>query len=155
MIKPAAEIEYELRHELRIDYVRAPVDSEIFLPSVDWLRQFGRWLAANPPSPYVAEAWDCDDFAIWARVEASKAWLAARDERISGHGLGYCEVWTNSHEFWSNVNTGLGKHAWNLCKTRDDGWHFLEPQTGRTIEYEKAKTPDYDGPVLGVTFVWM
>lgn len=151
----AEEIEYELRHVKRVNYVHAYQDAYIHLPTLGWLAEFSGWLTKNRPSPYVDQKWDCEDFAKWAVVQASLALLRNEDVEHAGHSLFYVESMLNVHEFWNNVNTGFGKHAWCLCKTRDAGWHYLEPQIGKVVEYEKALTPNYDGLILGNTFVWV
>ncbi len=105
-------------------------DAAYALPAEDWVTwefaaTLGQWLTRLHIAGWVAESWDCDDFAAFARLLASLMHNRTRPG-ASGLALG---------EFWYFRADG-GGHAINLFVTRQRGelaLRFLEPQTGRLV----------------------
>lgn len=105
----------------------APRDSGLWCPVQEWLDDFAEYLVENHDSA-AKEAWDCDDYALHAVVQASIACRLAEVE--CGHTFVYCTV-----RLWGELNgvkpnDSIG-HALNLVRLDDDRLLFFEPQNGR------------------------
>ena len=117
-----------------------PRDRNLFCPSLEWIKQFGFYLDGirDLGQP---EAWDCDDFSLWAVVEASKACHAAAVHQGFGNiGHTFCFMEVN---LWGPMNgiepdTIPLAHAINVVKTNRNELLFFEPQSGQFCEANKA-----------------
>lgn len=96
-------------------------DNSYVAPSLDWLKEFGRYLRSNKLD-YFTDKYDCENFARWAACEADKA-LYQTDVSDSGHTFGEATcVMTQGGQHLS--------HALNVCVCDDEKLYVLEPQTG-------------------------
>jgi len=76
----------------------------------DWRSQVAYFLAELLMQPYLAELFDCDDFALCLKAAFSKA-------KVNGIGL----VWGRYNRRW---------HWWNVVLDSGGLVQQLEPQTG-------------------------
>lgn len=121
MTAPVAMIEAEAyKLGFRAVWTR---DESLFLPSGDWVREF----AAGLPSALAPCGIDCDDFAIGAVHFANVA--AKRTGRFCGHSFGYADGIVGAP--YHNLLNVTGRHAFNVCRTYENEWLLIEPQTGR------------------------
>ena len=109
-------------------------DRELFAPHAGWLPEFwGRIRGRKKPA--IENARDCDDFAFWARVEASDE--NAASGRKLGHTFLICTI-----GLYANFNgidaEAVSGHATNIVRTSDQGWVFFEPQPGETSDARRA-----------------
>ena len=113
---------------------QGPDDARYFLPSKQWLDEFGEWIRMNAPEAYQTETFDCDDFANWAKVMASESAAKSNEVRDAGAAFFVCGI--------SNPNDLLGAtgaaHALNLVLCDDENWYFFEPQSGQSISLADA-----------------
>jgi hypothetical protein len=79
-------------------------------------------------TPYVEEAWDCDNFA-----REAKHWMDVWSLRHYRHsrsaiavGMAYVRLSDPDGEL-------LGYHAMNVIRRNDGQWFFYEPQNGQLI----------------------
>jgi hypothetical protein len=103
-------------------------DESLFLPSSDWVREFAEGL----PAALAPCGIDCDDYAIGAVHFANVA--LKRAGKLTGHSFGYAEVTIAPAYARLLPTTQFGKHACNVCRTLENEWLLIEPQTGR-FEY--------------------
>lgn len=100
-------------------------DDTIFLPSGEWVREF----AAGLPLALKSCGIDCDDYALGAVHFANVA--LKRTGKRTGHSFGYA---TGTIEApYRTLLPGaepLGPHAFNVCRTYENEWLLIEPQTG-------------------------
>lgn len=108
--------------------VVGPLDRNLFCPSGEWLNEFAAWINLHRKA-YEPEKYDCDDFAFWARHEATRSLVRNPVLRDCGHAFLFCTFYPAIME-WINGIEGSGDgHACNIVRT-PDGWVFFEPQTG-------------------------
>lgn len=128
--------------------VYRPSDEEYVCPSEDWLREFMKGVPLRAPS-FVSEAFDCDNFAKRAVVQADEALLRSGASGV-GHTFGYCEVMMTPGMTLNGITAPKrGTHAANICRTNDGTWWFAEPQTGAVCRFSDRPA----GIVLA--FVWL
>jgi hypothetical protein len=108
-------------------------DPDLFIPSVNWLNEFGIHLSFSRP-PYKPQSFDCDDYAIWSLHKANAA-NAATGNHL-GHTFSYATMLLRQ-----NINgiksdgTFSGMHACNIVLCDDGHVHIFEPQTGQHCRY--------------------
>jgi len=78
---------------------------------------------------WVAENWDCDDWAAEFRCHASKC--HARTRRNSGEGIAVGEVWYTQKKG--------GGHAINIAIVGGNKVIFIEPQTGKILRLTEGE----------------
>lgn len=122
-------------------------DESLFLPSGEWVREF----AAGLPSALKPCGIDCDDYAIGAVHFANVA--LKRTGRGCGHSFAYAEG-TIAEPYFSLLPNAypLGPHAFNVCRTYENEWLLIEPQTGRVEPLADARRRGAL-PLLGRMFV--
>lgn len=121
----------------------APRDDVLFCPAREWLDNFAEYLQETL-AVGSKEAWDCDDYALNAVVQAS---IACKDAELdSGHTFIYVTV-----RLWGDLlgvsATNLVGHALNLVRTDDGALWLFEPQNGRFCD---AKVEIDSGTVVPV-----
>lgn len=136
MIIQGSTLKLGLEVELGFPRVMTVRDRSYFAPARSWLGKFAKLLAKNPPVEYARESFDCDEFAMWAVLEASKALYRNPDlrGRVS-HTL---------IQAWLRIGSGLngipgpGAHATILCYCNDEEWYWLEPQNGKITKHDES-----------------
>lgn len=125
-----------------------PVDSEYFSltqAQIDDLFSFVK--ARREMTPYIAEAWDCDDFALefhyLARVWAVRQMQGAQIAPTVG--MAYVALdgpypLVKNEPFISGVY-----HAINVILRNDGQWFFVEPQNGSLVPVEGSI---YEGAII-------
>lgn len=100
-------------------------DETMLLPSGDWVREFAPGLPAVLKDCGI----DCDDYAIGAVHYANIA-LKRTGKRI-GHSFGYA-TGTIAAPYLTLLPGAatFGAHAFNVCRTLENEWLLIEPQTG-------------------------
>lgn len=140
----------ELR-ALGITSIDPPRDARFFCPSTAWLTEFGLWLKdQNRATPWIAEKFDCDDFAIRAIDRATESLCRNSHINDCGHSFCYAEI-----ELSGNVLgiDGPGSHAVNFVRCSDTlAWHYFEPQMGTHLPLRDLLD---DGRVFRVYDVWL
>ena len=125
-----------------------PVDEQYFCPGLAWLKEFASQLKEHAPE-FRSEAFDCDQFALRARVQADEALLRG-SQRDSGHTFGYAEVMMQAGMVLNGIEApSKGAHATNLCRLNDGTWWFVEPQTNLMCRWDQRPR----GLVLA--FLWL
>lgn len=122
-------------------------------PSIEWVKDFAKDLAAMDHPTYAYEKWDCDDFAFWASLQASNA-RAESSIADSGHTVLIAYVTLNKSVLGINVEGAL-EHACLLILTSDADWVLLEPQTGVIKNAKQVLYDDDTRPTCVVTYVIM
>lgn len=92
-------------------------------------------LAHKEPTPYVDEAWDCDNFArefkYWADIWALRYFRARAAVTVA---VAYVRIEGDISEiFPGEDNVPLVYHAMITIRRTDGQWFFLEPQNGRLV----------------------
>lgn len=123
-------------------------DRQLFCPSSAWLNDFTGYLKDHS-RPAQGEAWDCDDYAFWARALASEANAAAG--HLTGHAFLFCSIglYDSTNGIESSSSGPLG-HATNLVRTSDKGWLLYEPQTGKWCDLRGAVESGAVAPRLAI-----
>jgi hypothetical protein len=139
IVRPGADLVAELQ-QMGFAKISSPRDRMVLCPSARWLDDFGDWCELNR-DPYLKEAWDCDDFALWGVVQAGRA--LARKYSGFGHAVLYAVVDIAGNGTGGTGGTGGtsglfgvagGRHALNLIRC-EDGWYWFEPQNGQHAEH--------------------
>lgn len=106
-------------------------DSSLMLPEESWIREFGEWIRGERlrlPS-YSSQSWDCDDYSLWASVEASKCRALASGD--SGHSVFVCYITGNRGRELNGLTFGDQlEHSCLIILDSTEKWWFLEPQNG-------------------------
>jgi hypothetical protein len=127
MLITAAQLVVEL-HELGTHEVTLPRDKVMYCPTVEWLKSFGLWFVKDlGDQQWIAEKFDCDDFAIRAVDRATVALISNANIDSCGHAFCYANVDIYEEDICGI--SGGGSHAVNFVRCVD-GWHYFEPQTG-------------------------
>jgi len=93
-----------------------------------------------PGSKYIAEIWDCDDFASYFKGWFQRKLVFDRQLKLNGVGIALGTV-------YDSRGNELGGHAWNILVVEKDGGAdvvFLEPQTGEIFEDTSSKGYKYE-----------
>lgn len=132
IVRPGADLVAELQ-QMGFAKISSPRDRMVLCPSARWLDDFGDWCELHR-DPYLKEAWDCDDFALWGVVQAGRA--LARKYSGFGHAVLYAAVQILPGCELLRVPGGEkgSRHALNLIRC-EDGWYWFEPQNGMHAEH--------------------
>jgi hypothetical protein len=122
--------------------VEKPRDSKIYCLSEEWLPEFVDYLLRTRKR-FLAEKYDCDDFALDAVVKATECLYESEAIKDCGHSICYASLFHR---------TLGGNHAMNLIRTEHE-WKLLEPQTGQYWSLESQLNPD--GPIAVIYWVWL
>lgn len=110
------------------------LDAAVNCPSRAWLeRDFSDYLA-GVQLPGFAEAVDCDDRAMFARVMAGYS-SALAGARV---GVAFAVVWITIYEAEFNGIPGPGLHATNAVLLDDGTLVAYEPQSGTLADFKEA-----------------
>lgn len=126
LILPITQLAKELT-DLGFERVIPVMDDLMVCPTNKWVQDFGEWVKINK-SKYEAQSWDCDEFALWARVKASESLCQNRKLRTYGHSFLVCTLLLDPDQTLNGISGG-GWHACNIVRT-PEGWVFFEPQSG-------------------------
>lgn len=113
----------------QVDYL----DASYACPALGWLTEFGTYLAARR-KPYMAEKYDCENFARWATAKADEALYASAVDD-SGHTFGEACCLIPSDD---PSGPPFTSHALNLCLCDDGVWYVFEPQTSKITPEKEA-----------------
>ena len=133
LILPSTQLVAELT-ALGWKRVIGVMDRQVLCPEERWVEKFSKWIAAKAPR-YRGEVFDCDDFARWAVVEATKSRVRNSQEDPCGHSFLFCIVRIGMLEVVNGVEGSGEHHACNLVRTPQT-WLLFEPQNG---QYEKLE----------------
>ena len=111
--------------DVGFDVPAIPRDRKLFLPSPGWLDAFAHWMFGRR-NLFRAEAWDCDDFAMWAVVEAAQANADSRRE------IGNAFLYATFMYHKPVLDIPAGGHSANIVYCDDEKLWLFEPQNGRS-----------------------
>ena len=131
MIQSAEQLRKELL-EAGFGHVETR-DARCYLPSLEWLKEFGSWFIEDLPD-YAPEKYDCDDFAIRALDRSNDALRKAGKIQNAGHAFGYATIKTASGSDWFG-QPGPICHACNIMCSQS-GWYYFEPSLGLFDKFE-------------------
>jgi hypothetical protein len=128
------------RDDSEASTISGPEDMFYISPTQQDIEEMVAFAVANKErTPYVDEAWDCDNFA-----REAKHWMdvwALRNYRNSRSavtvGVAYVRIADPLGFF-------LGYHAMNVILRNDGQWFFYEPQNGKLIPVDE---PQADGTI--------
>lgn len=146
MILESRDLAIELL-DLGVESLGQPRDARHFCPSLGWLEEFAAAFHARNHQEYKPESFDCEDFAMWFVVSASRSLYEAGFSKDCGHTVCYDEVDTVRL-----LGVGPGMHANNIARCDDGRWYFIEPQNGRI---EHAQTAINRGDCKPPRWVWL
>jgi hypothetical protein len=149
MILPTNQLVTELL-DLGVNTVSNPRDETVFIPSPEWLNEFGDWLHADVLNSWQAGKFDCDDFAIRAVDRATESLVRNGDAENCGHAFCYAEIYLATARTIFTIE-GPGWHAANIVRCVD-GWHYFEPQVGKHDLLSRFLD---DGSIAAMRYVWL
>lgn len=158
-IKTHLEIREELYTKLGAPPHSPLRDSTYLCPHMAWVETYLSWLADGlGEMPQVKEAWDCDDYMMWAIVEAARCKAEGSMNPFLGFSLCgvYLRISPTATQFLGIPlvgNRAVKSHACILLRVADaDGgkWWVIEPQTSQKVLYEEAINSDL---VVSVDYV--
>ncbi len=116
------------------------VRERFLLPNADWMRRYKTWFSRLERPlrlKFVAESWDCDDYANCFVTFADMLTMRGRETR-GMLAVGWGTVF-NRHEF-AGIAAG-GAHAVVVVAT-GEGLFVIEPQDGTMVALEKYPNRD-------------
>jgi len=105
---------------------------------------FAYWKAHRESLSFLAEAWDCDDFAREFLL-LSRAWGAHEWAIPAAVMVGAAYVHLNGdYPLFPGSTDVRANHVLNVLRCSDGNWYFFEPQTSLMIPIE---APLYEGVI--------
>jgi len=125
--------------EIELGFLQvAPMrDKNYFMPSLEWLDDFGSFLKNEAPREFIDESFDCDDFTRWGLVQASLA-LCKNETLVKKTAPAMIEAWVFiERDEALNRIPGPGAHVTIMTYCNNEEWYFLEPQNGLITHYNE------------------
>lgn len=139
--------------EAEEDIKSGPVDYAYFSLTKDQIEDLFSFVKARREHiPYIAEAWDCDDFALEFHYLA-RLWAvrSTRGVQIApAVGMAFVKL-DGPYPFFEGEPYVMGVyHVINVILRNDGQWFFVEPQNGRILPIEGSI---YEGAIEVIKIV--